>query len=120
MNCDNCECEETVLKKTAFRLVAGYFVILILTNVAVLLAGRTYTAYVMNLFDSERITVDYAPEGIVENTRIETVNGTTAFTFRSVKPGKTIVTATIRSEKNDTDYTTDAPSERRKTRKNTS
>ena len=97
--------EGTTLKKTALRIGAGYLAILLLTLAAVLLTGGTYTAYINNLFNSDRITVEYETEGIVENTQIKTVRGVTAFTFRAVKPCDTTVVVTIFSEKNDTDRT---------------
>ena len=94
-----------LLKKTALWIGVGYAAILLLTFAAVLLTGGTYTAYVDNYFDSNRIEVVCSPEGIVENTAIRTENGVTAFTFRSLAPGDAQVHATIRAEENDTDYT---------------
>ncbi len=93
-------------KKTISVVALCCIAVIILTAVAILFTGRNYDAYINNVFNSERITVEFTKEGIVENTGHSTTKGFTKISFRSIKPGKTTAYATIRSEENETDYTT--------------
>ena len=92
-------------KKSLLITVSCCLAVIILTAVAILAAGRHYDAYVINIFDSEKITVDFTEEGIVEFTGSSSANGYTKISFRAVKPGKAVAEAVIHSEQNETDYT---------------
>jgi len=97
---------ESIMKKTSkVYIVAGYLVILIITVLAVLTSGRRYTVYLNNPYGSENITVEYSDEGILTNTGISNKGEYTRFSFKSIKEGKTTVTATIYSPENETDKT---------------
>lgn len=95
------------MKKKSLRIAALCCVaVIILTAVTILFTGRQYDAYINNMFGSDKITVEFTNEGIVENTGHSTKNGFTRISFRSIKPGKTTAHATIHSEANEYDYTT--------------
>ena len=57
-------------KKSRVFIAAGYLGIIILTVIAVLIAGRRYTVYLNNPYGSDNVTIEYTVEGIVTNTEI--------------------------------------------------
>ena len=93
-------------KKTIIKITAGYLAIIIFTFAAVIIFGKSYTAYVENRYDSYKISLEYSNDGIVENTDIRTEHGITSLSFKALKSGTSQVTASIISEENELNNTT--------------
>lgn len=82
-------------KKKSLIIIAGYFAIIVFTVAAILISGKTYTVYLQNPYNSDMVTIDYSEKGIVENTELKHTANDTVSKFKSLKKGKTKVTATV-------------------------
>lgn len=87
-------------KKSLITAVAGYIAIILFTAVAVTVAGKTYTVYIENPYDSSTTEIECSDESVIECTSIGTENNRTAFRFRGLKPGQAYVNAWIVSDEN--------------------
>ena len=88
-------------KKNKVYIAVGYIAIMVFTVLAIFTAGRSYTVYLNNPYGSEKTTVKYSSQGIIENTYIANKGGYTRFAFKGLKEGKATVTATIYNEANE-------------------
>ena len=92
-------------KKSKVFLAAGYFCIILFTVLAVLISGRSYTVYLNNPFDSDKVTVESSDESVIVNTDISRKGANTRFAFKGLKKGRATVNATIYNEANEREYT---------------
>ena len=88
-------------KKSIGLIAAGYAAIIVFTILAIFIAGRSYTVYLNNPYDSDKTEVVSSDENIIVNKSVSKKDGYTRFVFSSVKAGKATVTATIYNEANE-------------------
>lgn len=91
-------------KKKILAIIACYVAIIVFTIASVLTFGKTYTFYLNNPYNSDKITIEYSEEGVAENTAFQTENGISKFKFKGLKSGKTMVTATIYNSENENEH----------------
>ena len=84
-------------KKSVTAIIFVYVAIIVFTLAAVFIAGRSYTVYLHNPYDSDLITVEYSNEGIIKDTKIKHTHGYTNITFKCLTAGKTQVNITIKN-----------------------
>lgn len=92
-------------KQHKLLIAVGYPAIVIFTVLAILIGGKSYTAYLQNPYQSETVSIVFSEEGIVENTATRFTGDTVAFRFHALKKGSTHVQATIYNEANAREYT---------------
>ena len=93
-------------KEKKIGIFAGYAAIIIFTVLAIIIAGRSYTVYLQNPYQSDKLKIEYSVDGIVENTDIRFLDHDVKLKFKAVKEGTTVVNSTVYNKANENESTT--------------
>lgn len=91
--------------KPLLHLIIGYIVIAVLTFTAVIIAGRTYTVYLSDPYQSSKARVEVLDENIILKSETVKEDNLLKVTLKAKQTGKTSISVTLFNADNEREYT---------------